>query len=75
MNILIVNCSPVKNGATAGRGGFSIQSANLTVCGICLFVVIVPFALRYDNIIIIDHINKPVFFVNPSAPFSIQAVF
>ena len=42
---------------------------------VLLFVIIVPFALRYDNIIIADHINEAVFFIDPSAPFSIWAVF
>lgn len=40
-----------------------------------LFIVIVTFALRYNNIFFCDRIDKPVFFINSSAPFSVRAAF
>ncbi len=40
-----------------------------------LFVIIVPFALGYNNIFSADYINKPVFVIDPSAPFPFRAVF
>ena len=36
--------------------------------------MIVPFALSYNDIFIADGIDKPVFFVDPPAPFSSWAV-
>ena len=40
----------------------------------CLFVIIMSLALGYNDIFVADSIDKPVFFVDPSAPFPFWAV-
>jgi len=40
-----------------------------------LFIIIMPFALGYNDVFIADFINKSVFVVDPSAPFAFGGVF
>lgn len=40
-----------------------------------LFIIIMPFALGYSDVVITDSVNKPVLIIDPPTPFPFWTVF